>query len=246
MLTDPDLEGLDDLLVAIGERLERLGHLAADLVDLGADLADAERRTSTGLRQRVRAAGDLLASGADGFGQHVHRVLEPTRPGREGLEPLVRMRDQCSDRLVAGELLQDRRSDGLLVAAGAPPDLAGDLVHQRVGGVLDRPKSLVELLLDHLLVGGDDQLGPLGGRRREPRRRGRRRGGFGPASEEATSPRPVTGRWGRIPMLHVGARIPGPARRVRKSVGEAGCNITHIGHLPSGTFRGSGTDLRRT
>ena len=31
-------------------------------------------------------------------------------------------------------------------------------------------------------------------------------------------------------MLHVGARIPGPARRVRESVGEAGCNITHIGH----------------
>ena len=46
-------------------------------------------------------------------------------------------------------------------------------------------------------------------------------------------------------MLHVGARIPGPARRVRKSVGEAGYNITHIGHLPSGTFRRSGTGLRQ-
>ena len=30
-------------------------------------------------------------------------------------------------------------------------------------------------------------------------------------------------------MLHMGARIPGPARRVRESVGEAGWNITHIG-----------------
>src|SRR5215211_5904104 len=38
-------------------------------------------------------------------------------------------------------------------------------------------------------------------------------------------------------MLHVGARIPGPARRVRKSVGEPRCNITHICHLLSRTFR---------
>ena len=240
VLADPHLEGVDDLLVAVGERLERCRHLPADLVQLRADLTDAERRgaeaaAGAGL-EGVGAAGDLLAGRADRLGEHVHRVLDPAGPGREGLEPFVRMRDQGPDRLVARELLQDRRGDGLLVAPGAPPDLAGDLVHQRVGGVLDRPQALVELLLDHLLVGRDHELGPLGGRRRQTRRQGRW-GRLGTASEEAAPPRPITGRGGRVPILHVGARIPGPARRVRESVGEAGCNITHIGDLGSGTFR---------
>ena len=135
VLADPQVERVDDLLVAIGERLERRRHLPADLVQLRADLTDAERRgaaTTPGLDEGVGAAGDLLAGRTDRLGEHVHRVLDPTGPGREGLEPFVRVRDQSPDRLVAGELLQDRGADRLLVASGAPPYLPGDLVHQRV------------------------------------------------------------------------------------------------------------------
>ena len=175
VLADPQVERVDDLLVTSGERLERGRHLPADLVQLRADLTDAERRgaaTTPGLEEGVGAAGDLFSGRTDRLGEHVHRVLDPAGPGREGLEPFVRVRDQRPDRLVAGELPQDRGADRLLVASCAPPYLPGDLVHQRVRGVLDRPQALVELLLDHLLVGPDHQLGPLGGRRRQSLRLG--------------------------------------------------------------------------
>src|SRR6185436_9982524 len=102
VLADPQVECVDDLLIAIGERLERRSNLPADLVQLRADLTDAEGRgaaTAPGF-ERVGAAGDLLAGRTDRLGKHVHRVLDPAGPGREGLEPFVRVSDERPDRLV--------------------------------------------------------------------------------------------------------------------------------------------------
>src|SRR4029450_13156240 len=116
---DPRLEVVDDLLVAVGERLERGRHLPADLVQLRADLTDAQRRgagaPAGAARGAVGAAGDLLAGRADRLGEHVHRVLDPAGPGRERLEPFVRVRDQGPDRLAGRELPPARRGRGLLV-----------------------------------------------------------------------------------------------------------------------------------
>ena len=235
MLAHAGSNGLDDRLVALGERSERGGHLPRHVGEPGPEL----RRVPVprGLAERADPLGQLLPGAPDRFRDVVQGVLEPRRPHGERLEALVRVRDQAPERLIPRQLEQDLGPGVVLVAARGPPDLARDLAHERGGGDLDAAESLLELALDRSPARRSSAA-----RRACPRRRyDILRGALVAAGEEAAAPRPVVaGRRGRNRLVHMGARIPGPARRVASSVGEGWCNITHLraptrdGHRSSG------------
>jgi hypothetical protein len=195
VLEDPSADRLDDLLVALGQRLECPRHLPGDLSELGPQGGGV--REGRGLAEPVDALGELRLGAAHRVRDQVQGVLEPRAADGERLEPFVRVRDEAPDRLVARELVQDLRADLVLVAAGRAPDLARDLVHQGVRGVPDRRQSLFELPLDRLLVGAHHLLDVLHGVGRDAG--GRARG------EQAATPRPVAGRERVIRVVHVRA-----------------------------------------
>jgi hypothetical protein len=124
----------------------------ADLLDplgcgRGQDVADG-----------LDASLDEVAHLARGLLDRVQAALDPPHAGVDGLEPLVAVRDQASDGLVPR---QDREDPGLHVLTlgiRRLPDLAGDLLHQRDRGLLDRAEPLLQAVHDHLVIGGDHRL----------------------------------------------------------------------------------------
>jgi hypothetical protein len=153
VLLDPRPHGVDDRLVAFGQRLERGGDLPGDVGELGPERPGVPGHARP--LARGDGVGELLPRLAHGIGEEVERVLQPRRPDRERLEPLVGVRDEAPDRLVPGELQEDLGTDLVLVAARGPPDLARDLVHERARGEPDRLQPLLEATLDPFLPSFD-------------------------------------------------------------------------------------------
>ena len=203
------LDGLHDDPVPVGHGLEGRGDLGGHALQLAPQfLVSGNRGGPDRVFQGQDAVGQGCPSRPGVLGQGGHRVLQPGGANREVLEPLVGVGHQAPDGLVAGEGLQDLRTDLVLVPPRRPPHLGGDLVHQSIRALVDGRQALLQPVFQDLLVGSHLGLERGIGRRGAP-------------GEDAAVPRPVgsLGRGREIRLVHLRSHSGAGAARPGECMG---------------------------